>query len=464
MLNGWGETYLHVYTSTRDLNVLYIDGMSAMLSLIGTLDSQDVLLYGKVKPDFWNIWDEYGRASRLCKWAKDLNVEGFVRTNAGFELMWCNFEEGIERIQHLNLTDWWTEMTGEPLGKSPWGPGGPPTRPTAPPPPSSHDDITHQEAFDNLDDHFSYPGKYPCDYPGSCYPPTRHRGWSPFGPSTAWEWLRSATEVYSGQGENRVQLDTSRMVTAYGRVGLSEFLTTRDMAKHRLINMTNAASLAYRRDIEHIANRTWVSSGVDWRKIADMIVTRYGQRLPEIHKHLSNGTIPALKKARLVAASMIMPFSKSNNTLEENLQYCGRGFTTSIARKTLDLNEYKLLSSIEVVHSSICDFLFGFYDDFRTLQSPKIPPLIVNAHENRVVEKNEDWEELISCWKDKLTELMSKLDWKLWKTCKKACDADEICYLPIWPIGRHTFAGPGRPLPTLPSEPFCVNLDWYVSP
>lgn len=46
-----GTPILHTLTTTRPLNLLYIDGQSAALTPWGTLDSQIALLQGAVVPD-----------------------------------------------------------------------------------------------------------------------------------------------------------------------------------------------------------------------------------------------------------------------------------------------------------------------------------------------------------------------------------------------------------------------------
>ncbi|KAI6781478.1 Thermolabile hemolysin-like protein [Emericellopsis cladophorae] len=57
--------YFHTYVATRDLNVLYFDGMSAGKTDLGTLDSQDLLLRAKSTTDN-GFMDERERANDLC--------------------------------------------------------------------------------------------------------------------------------------------------------------------------------------------------------------------------------------------------------------------------------------------------------------------------------------------------------------------------------------------------------------
>jgi hypothetical protein len=70
--------------TARTLQIIYLDGMSAAWGS-GWLDSQHMFIYGMSKNGSKDIsmWDDYGRADKLCEWAKSRDVEGFVRMNAG---------------------------------------------------------------------------------------------------------------------------------------------------------------------------------------------------------------------------------------------------------------------------------------------------------------------------------------------------------------------------------------------
>ena len=63
--------------TTRPLRVLYFDGNSAAKFLGGPMDSQDVLLWGEVKPDW--VDEERKRLDALCEWGKQYGLDGFVR-------------------------------------------------------------------------------------------------------------------------------------------------------------------------------------------------------------------------------------------------------------------------------------------------------------------------------------------------------------------------------------------------
>ena len=63
--------------TTRPLKILYFDGTSAANTMDGTLDSQDVIAWGEMRPDWWTR--EAQRLGDLCKWGAPYAIDGYVR-------------------------------------------------------------------------------------------------------------------------------------------------------------------------------------------------------------------------------------------------------------------------------------------------------------------------------------------------------------------------------------------------
>lgn len=116
--------YLHTYETTRPLKFLYVDGMGGGKTSMGTLDSQDYLLRGKDPVNETERWahkqraedeeppkrrgpggggpmDEQVRAKDLCALCKEWGLQGVVRMEAGFEIIKCDFSDGLEEVQAL---------------------------------------------------------------------------------------------------------------------------------------------------------------------------------------------------------------------------------------------------------------------------------------------------------------------------------------------------------------------------
>lgn len=110
---GW----LHTYRTTRPLRYLYVDGMSGGKTSMGTLDTQDYLLrsdkttsYTMDEPPHMGKraggpMDERKRAYELCEMSYYWDLSGIIRMEAGFEIIHCDFKDGLEQIQALQRPD-----------------------------------------------------------------------------------------------------------------------------------------------------------------------------------------------------------------------------------------------------------------------------------------------------------------------------------------------------------------------
>ncbi|RGP78734.1 hypothetical protein FLONG3_3189 [Fusarium longipes] len=103
--------YLHLYQTTRDLNVLLLDGMSAGKTRMGTLDSQDLVLREN-KGDHEKM-DEWNRASDLCKMASEWGFDGFIRMEIGVEVIKCDFGSDLSLVNMMR-----TELRSHPMRRA----------------------------------------------------------------------------------------------------------------------------------------------------------------------------------------------------------------------------------------------------------------------------------------------------------------------------------------------------------
>ena len=72
-----GPDYVISFQVKRDLRLLYFDGSSAAKLKDGTMDSQDVILWGQPRPD--KFFSERERINGLCDWGRQFGLDGFVR-------------------------------------------------------------------------------------------------------------------------------------------------------------------------------------------------------------------------------------------------------------------------------------------------------------------------------------------------------------------------------------------------
>lgn len=112
------NSFLLTYQTTRPVKALYFDGESAALMGLGQLDTQMLHLFGNVSGPptggrgFIGLGQEYLRAHGLCNWLEDVGlrgqgwgIEGVVRMNAGFEMIWCDFiSPSLRLVSRTNIT------------------------------------------------------------------------------------------------------------------------------------------------------------------------------------------------------------------------------------------------------------------------------------------------------------------------------------------------------------------------
>ena len=202
--------YLHTYRTTRPLNLLYIDGMAAAKTWYGTVDTQDLLL--TYFPDRQPM-EDIRRGGDLCNSSAAWGVEGFIRMEPGFEVIFCDFspDAGLELAS-------------------------PPAR-------QAHPDDPAYPDFDS--------GLF------------------------TFEWVRAAAQRYRDIGAGRVLLDFSAMVSAYFYpVNLTNPDPERPELP-RLAQATEAQLAVMRGHVANVTSRRGLGGGsgdedvVDWQGVTD---------------------------------------------------------------------------------------------------------------------------------------------------------------------------------------------------
>lgn len=231
---GW----LHTYRTTRPLRYLYVDGMSGGKTSMGTLDSQDFLLrsdkttaYTTDRPPHMGKMaggpmDERRRAVELCEMCYYWDLSGVIRMEAGFEIIHCDFQDGLEQIQALQRPD-------------------------------------------------------PSD--------DGRRGGGPPGASN-FEYIRALSERYDGIGSSRTTVEFSSMVSAFFYpVNLTNPEPERPDLP-RLSNTTDAELAAIKADLNRIISERpdEYKRPVDWQDVTDLVVARYADRLKYMVEKVSS--------------------------------------------------------------------------------------------------------------------------------------------------------------------------------
>ncbi|KZP29859.1 hypothetical protein FIBSPDRAFT_926721 [Athelia psychrophila] len=436
-------TYIHTYRSTRPLRTLVFDGLSAFPTEIdvGWMDSVATFIHGagqrgtgKNRPAHGGLAEEYERAIKLCEWGNTRNIEGFIRMNSGFELLWCDFtSSAIELVRHVNVTpphDPHKESRYTALPNSVAGAGAPDAPPV-----------------------LAFPF---------------------FSLSSFHEWARMYT-LYNMVSLPFLTLHPAGMVTYYHPrlASLAGARAGQRMAHHRIWPfITNEDAISVRSEVEGVVSRDFTAgSGADWSSIVQTMVDNWTHRIGHVRLVLSNVTssppnsvnlTSAVQEVQLLTYSPLMPYMDTSSATnasgydlffsrrlshphESGLDRCTTQYTGWMHRSEAMTSQEDLLkTSVEIVQKRIClEFGTIFAESFD--RSPLHPdPTATSKQMKR--------------WLSQIENLSRYLDWPSEARCEQVCARDSVCAMPLWPF---------EPLwPELGLEliPTCQKIDVFGGP
>ncbi|KAG1827391.1 uncharacterized protein BJ212DRAFT_49839 [Suillus subaureus] len=392
---------------TRPMKVLYFDGSSAVNIPGGTMDTQDLVAWSKMKPEW--VGNEEQRIMDLCKWGQKYGVNGFVRMEMNFEVMVCDFTSHMEVVSFLNL-----ESTRIGYGS-------------------------------------------PTDLPQD--PNTVHH---------VFEIMHSASWREMYPGETRIMLDFSGLVSFYDTALVPSLVPQRvglERWDHRVEGISSEdIERVQDRLAQALVRPPATTSGIDWKTVLRVVVDRYASRL-EMMQYLVNMTLDDrsifghAQQVQRRLRTVLLPYTvfaalppnasvsanATNSWAAPVFRKCATSHTAYIVARgtTLMPSERLLLQAVRETTREICRVVtkmwaFGMMAGVDPLYPPEQRP---EADHIRT---------LMGEWKKDVTQLISWLDWNVWVKCRPACGFEEMCYLPTWPIGF---------LPTPRYEPFQAQRD-----
>lgn len=327
------------------------------------------------------------------------------------ELIKCTFESGLQLVSNVNTTAW-------------------------------------RDSFPSP----SYVDAHMDDRPDTPRTGPHERIRSPFFNSVAFEWARSAANIYQGPEERRLRLDTSTFITAYGRHGSLAFNAS-NPSQHRLTALTPRAARDIKTDIESsiLSNSREISSGIDWRSVTDLIVVRYGHRLSTLLDYLtralqsnygsSKSNDPSqvtnpIMSARMLLATLLAPHYDLTPGVSQSVQVasCVSSLVPWREFRVTDTQgwsgpEHKLSRAVDHVQRAICNTLIVMNDELAVaaLNEPHTvsrssPPCSFSKEMRRATQRSQQ----------RLMELMNDLRWTMWRSCDRKCDSGEICFVSNW--------------------------------
>ena len=209
-------------------------------------------------------------------------------------------------------------------------------------------------------------------------------------------YYRAVAARYHDIGGGRVVLNYEHFVSAFAYPEAINF----DKSGRPRINNESASiddvRIAVDKMILHKADNT---EAVNWQAIADMVVARYADRI----EYLASGSLSTLSALQAEINRALRPFidySARNSTSE--IERCASQFLPGHVSTT---STNVAAQAIRQVTHTLCTTLTA-------------------------VSEQSDYTTALN----QIKQLKNYLAWTTWKQCR-GCAADEICFLPIWPVG-----------------------------
>lgn len=327
--------YFHTYIANRPLNLLYIGGESAAKCDLGPMDSQDYILLDKEQHG-WR--GELTRATEMCALAEEWKfeaggkIDGFVRMEAGFEIIYCDFFDGLDLVS-VQASPFRNE-TG--IQYDPF-----------------EDSIRGLDAM------------------------TRN-----------FEWLRAVAARFHGHPAGRLDVDWSSTVSAFA---YPMNLSNPDWSRQDLPRVINA-TLEDRRNIRARLRDVVVKRGgrtaaeksvVNWQGVVDKIVTRFSKRL----WWMGNAELDADNFIAEIG-TLINPFidylDKSQAAKQLAIDRCAQHYLDQriLHPETWTPEDRAIAAAIGVVSRTICTSLFSAREVLRsntTAADDESPPVVDEA-------------------------------------------------------------------------------------
>ncbi|KAJ6546652.1 hypothetical protein DFH09DRAFT_1039894 [Mycena vulgaris] len=390
------------FVATRPLKVLYFDGSSAANMRnkeAGTLDAQDLLVWGKVEPARWVA--ERARIDGLCAWGREFGIDGYVRMEMDFEVMICDFTAGIELVAADFLAALWARHITAPL------------------------------------------------HPGAPSPAVKSL--------LNFETVRAGSWHNRYPGETRIALDLSRLISFYDTSLVPSLVPHRaglERWDHRLQSISDADLAAVTKRLRAAlapAEASAHGSGVDWQTLYRVVVDRYADRL-ELLEYLLNTTTAENLAARAPTIQaqlrvMLTPYilytarPTRGDTADDDAwaapvwRGCATRHTAHIHASRelngrLTAGEGLLLRAVDETSREICRVVVRMWASGVRAGLDALIPLEDDADLSDAATTSR----VVEGWRAEARALMAWLDWSVWIKCRPACGVEEMCYLPTWPF------------------------------
>jgi hypothetical protein len=311
----WGRGYLQTYRAQRPLHLIYIDGQAAAKSDLGTLDSQDYILLDQSipprdpdsnlpRPGLPGVMTDGERGVKLCALAKDWGVDGWLRMEAGFEIIYCDFAagSGLELVS-TRASPYANETGGD--NAEPWAGSG----------------------------------------------------------VLTFAWLRACAERYHGHVLGRAEIDFSGMVSAFAfGINTTNADATR-LELPRILDSKREERRAIRDRLGEVirTRKGKAATAINWQAITDDIVTRFSSRLAYMALDKPSAANLRFELATLLNPFMDFPADAESSHVDygHNADLCATHyFGQALARReTWTPEDASVYEALRSVSQTICQTL-----------------------------------------------------------------------------------------------------------
>ncbi|CAD0109236.1 unnamed protein product [Aureobasidium uvarum] len=209
-------------------------------------------------------------------------------------------------------------------------------------------------------------------------------------------YYRAVAARYHGVGGGRAVLDYEGFVSAFA---YPEAVTFDSTGRPRLNNESSAMDSVRQAVDKMILQEEERTDSVNWQAITDMVVARYADRI----EYLASGSLTTLSTLKAEIERALRPF----------IDYSARNSSSEIERCASQFIPGHVSSTSTIVAAQ------AIRQVTRTLCSSLM-----------IASEQTDYTTAF----DQIKQLKEYLAWTTWKQCR-GCAADEICFLPIWPVG-----------------------------
>ena len=410
------------FETSRDLQLIYLDGASAAKTETGEMDTQK-LLNDIIELDMSDDEKKQARekypieerlyADRICRWGKPLGLDGYVRVEIGFEVILCDFLNGsVELISNITIP-----RPNDILGIPPVV------------------NKTKENGWSIASDGSLVEENLTSDQVSLL---DREDDWQrifkQYSSMEGFDWIRAGN--IHDKGENRIFLDYHYMITGINRTEMNP-----DPNGRRLLNQEMNKTLQ-KEMVNKLATvvKTYQfgqTRNTNWQSHIEQLTDKFAPMLKIIQRILNNDTGKDLSSddIALQVTRYTFNFILRFRNIDPDDQLA------LLQAKDLAIYQYVkpigpistktdlfIWSAIVRVVTEIIDGLYAIHTDL----FPIVQNNLQSTFDLDSFTERQKFEKVLKA-KQQINSLVSQLHWiPLEYECEKKCEFDEVCYTPSW--------------------------------